>query len=221
MTGDTPTAAGSSPVGAMGVDERFPEVPPEIREAALLAPDHWLGMVDPAWQGEGPPPTWAVVGEWRSGLSGGIEEWRENEAYRPSPEALGWPAPTDEVDEAVQLASTGYGDGEEVPRLLAGAEVGVLLGPDARPLAASTPDGSAVIPVFTSTTHLQGMGMLASEVRRVADLLDELPDGHRLYLNPTGPVSMVVETDALRAAMAAAAQETAGEGQPATAIPTP
>jgi hypothetical protein len=201
--GDGPTTDGRRPGDVPEAGGTFPDVPPDILEAARLAPDHWLGLVDPAWQGEGPPPVWAVVGEWRSGLSGDIEEWRQNEAYRPSPEALGWPAPTDHVDEAVQLASTGYGPGDDVPLRLAGSEVAVLLGPDNRPVAASTPAGDAVIPVFTSSTHLEGVGMLASDVRAVADLVDELPEGHRLYLNPTGPVSMIVETDALRFAIAA------------------
>ncbi len=48
-------------------------------------------------------------------MNGEIEEWRANEDYRPSPTALGWPEPTDDVDEAVQRASTGYGPVDEVP----------------------------------------------------------------------------------------------------------
>ncbi|MFF2131175.1 type VII secretion system-associated protein [Streptomyces olivochromogenes] len=120
-------------------------------------------MVDPAWRGEGPPPVWSLVGEWRSGTGGEIEEWRANEEYRPSPAALGRPEPTDEVDEAVQRASTGYGPVEDVPRLLAAAEVGVLLGPTGGPLAARTPDGHPVIPVFTSADHLRPAELLASE----------------------------------------------------------
>ncbi|WP_443063285.1 hypothetical protein [Streptomyces sp. NBC_00445] len=69
--------------GAESASDTAPPVPPEIKEAARLAPDHWLGMVDPAWSGKGEPPDWAVVGQWRSGLDGEIEEWRANEEYRP------------------------------------------------------------------------------------------------------------------------------------------
>ncbi|MGW1758791.1 type VII secretion system-associated protein [Streptomyces mirabilis] len=185
----------------------LPEAPADVQEAARLAPDHWLGMVDPAWRGEGPPPVWALVGEWRSGTNGEIEEWRANEEYRPSPTALGWPEPTDEVDEAVQRASTGYGPVEDVPRLLAAAEVGVLLGPTGGPLAARTPDGHPVIPVFTSADHLRPAGLLASETVPVAELVGRLPEGHRLYVNPTGAVSMLIETDALLDALAATAPE--------------
>ncbi|MGW3564034.1 type VII secretion system-associated protein [Streptomyces sp. NPDC000941] len=195
------TAAGTSTAEAGAAADAAPPVPEEIKEAARLAPDHWLGMVDPAWSGEGEPPNWAVVGQWRSGLDGEIEEWRANEEYRPSPQALGWPAPTDPVDEAVQLAATGYGPGEAVPRLLVGAEVAVLLGPGGGPLSATSPDGASVVPVFTSPTYLHAAGRFGYELMPVIQVADRIPEGHVLYLNPSGPVSMTVETGALRQAV--------------------
>ncbi|MFC9946925.1 type VII secretion system-associated protein [Streptomyces pratensis] len=204
------TAAGESVPGA--ADDTLPPVPEDIREAARLAPDHWLGMVDPAWSGEGEPPDWAVVGRWRSGLGGEIEEWQANEEYRPSPQALGWPAPTDPVDEAVQLAATGYGPGDAVPRALAVTEVAVLLGPGGVPLSATSPDGAAVVPVFTSPTYLQAAGRFGYELTPVDEVVDRIPEGHVLYLNPSGPVGMTVETDALRQAVEAAAGREAETG---------
>ncbi|MFJ9110875.1 type VII secretion system-associated protein [Streptomyces sp. NPDC102283] len=198
------TAAGPTATG----DDAAPPVPEEIREAARLAPDHWLGMVDPAWAGEGDPPEWAVVGRWRSGLDGDIEEWQPNEAYRPSPQALGWPAPTDPVDEAVQLSATGYGPGEAVPRALATAEVAVLLAPGGVPLSAVSPDGTAVVPVFSSPVHLHAAGRFGYELAPVTEVMERLPEGHLLYVNPSGPVGMTVETDALRRAVDEAAGAT-------------
>ncbi|MFJ5227497.1 type VII secretion system-associated protein [Streptomyces sp. NPDC088400] len=206
------TAAGAPTAEAGPADDTAPPVPAEIEEAARLAPDHWLGMVDPAWSGEGEPPNWAVVGQWRSGLDGEIEEWRPNEEYRPSPQALGWPAPTDPVDEAVQLAATGYGPGEAVPRTLAVAEVAVLLGPGGVPLSATSPDGASVVPVFTSPTYLHAAGRFGYELTPVPQVVDRIPEGHVLYLNPSGPVGMTVESDALRQAVEAAARE-AGDGE--------
>ncbi|GAA4949479.1 hypothetical protein GCM10023238_14770 [Streptomyces heliomycini] len=73
----------------------MPTPPDDIVEAARLAPEHWISMIDPGWDGEGVPPDRVVVGRWRTGTTGEIEEWEDNEAYRPSPEALGWPEPTD------------------------------------------------------------------------------------------------------------------------------
>lgn len=210
------TAAGASGPGSGAAADTAPPVPDEIKEAALLAPDHWLGMVDAAWSGEGEPPNWALVGQWRSGLDGEIEEWRPNEEYRPSPQALGWPAPTDPVDEAVQLAATGYGPGEAVSRALAVSEVAVLLGPGGGPLSATSPDGAAVVPVFTSPTYLHAAGRFGYELKPVSEVVDRIPEGHVLYLNPSGPVGMTVEADALRRAVEAAARtvEGAEPGEP-------
>ncbi|MFJ4896072.1 type VII secretion system-associated protein [Streptomyces sp. NPDC088788] len=204
---DSTIAAEASGAG----DIAGPPIPEEIREAARLAPDHWFGMLDPAWSGEGAPPDWAVVGRWRSGLDGDIEEWQANEAYRPSPQALGWPAATDPVDEAVQLSATGYGPGEAVPRALAAAEVAVLLGPGGVPLSATSPDGTAVVPVFTSPVHLQAVGLFGYELAPVREVMQRIPDDHVLYLNPSGPVCMTVESDALRRAVEAGVQERDGE----------
>jgi len=182
--------------------EEMPEPPPEVIEAARTAPDHWLAMVDLTWQGEGPPPLWALIGQWRSGPTGEIEEWRDNPEYRPSPQMLDWSEPTDAVDGALQLAATGYGPGQDVSEALARAEVSVLVTATGSPLAAASPEGTPVIPVYTSQSYLESVGRLLYDRRPVADLVEQLPPGHALYLNPTGPVSMLVDTEELRAALA-------------------
>nr|WP_244883717.1 type VII secretion system-associated protein [Streptomyces zhihengii] len=174
-----------------------PEPPADTVEAARLAPESWIGMVDPAWKGSGAPPEWAVVGWWRSGSSGKVEEWQENRAYKASPQALGFPEPTDPVDAAVQLASTGYGPAEDVHRRLAAAEVAVLIEFDGAPVLGTAPNNSPVLPVYTSPKHVEAAGRLQFDVRPVTDLVQQLPLGHQLYINPTGPVSMLVETEAL------------------------
>jgi hypothetical protein len=193
------TGGDGAPGAAQRPDLGDIPVPDEIREAGRLAPDHWLGMVDPTWSGEGEPPEWAIVGRWRSDEDGEIAEWRDNPDYQPSPRALNWPEPEDDVDRAVQLAATGYGPGEAVPRALLDHEVAVLTGPSGGPLAAATPDGTPVVPVFTSPVYLHTCGRFGYELRRVDEsLLEEVPDGHLLYVNPSGPVSMTVEPTAVR-----------------------
>jgi hypothetical protein len=188
-----------------GSGENMPPVPDAIREAARLAPDHWLGMVDPAWSSEDTdaPPSWAMVGQWRSSPDGEIVEWRGNEEYRPSPSALGWPEPADEVDAAVQLAVTGYGPGEAVAEALAALpEAAVFVTPEGEPLPATAPDGTTrVVPVFTSPAYLHTAGRLAYALMSVRDLIDRIPAGHVVYLNPSAPVSMTVSTDLLREAL--------------------
>ncbi|GGS53472.1 type VII secretion system-associated protein [Streptomyces griseoviridis] len=210
-------AGGEPPAGPP--DEDGPPVPDEIREAGRLAPDHWLGMVDPTWTGDGEPPEWATVGRWRSGLDGEIEEWQDNPEYRPSPRALGWPEPEDEVDAAVQLAATGYGPGEAVAQALTGREVAVLTGPAGTPVTATTPEGEPVVPLFTSPVFLHTAGRFAFELVRVDDLLPQLPEGHALYLNPSGPVSMALDPQALREAAGAAGAGEAAAPAGADGVP--
>jgi hypothetical protein len=111
----------------------------------------------------------------------------------------------------MQLAATGYGPVEDVPRALAVARVAALTAVGGRPLAATTRDGDPVIPVFTADDYLDSAGQLGAEVMLVSDLVNELPDGHRLYVNPTGPVSMVVETEMLEKAIAEANAQSAPE----------
>ncbi|MFI1401039.1 type VII secretion system-associated protein [Streptomyces sp. NPDC020681] len=181
-----------------GVFRPPPPVPPaDMQEAARHAPDHWIGMIDPAWKEDGVPPEWATVGWWRSGSTGKIEGWRENKEYRPSPQAIGWPEPTDPVDAAVQLASTGYGTVEDVTRSLAAAEVGFLVHSDGTPVCGAAPDHTPVLPIYTAPTHIEAVGRLLFEVGTVAEVVDQLPLGHKLYVNPSGPVSMVVEIEPL------------------------
>lgn len=209
---DKASGAGAARAGAAtdpgrapdGGDIGGPPIPDEIREAGRLAPDHWLGMVDPTWSGDGEPPEWAVVGRWRSGLDGEIEEWQDNPDYKPSPTALGWPEPLDEVDKAVQLAATGYGPGEDVTQALIGREVAIWTKSAGGPLEATTPDGTSVVPLFTSPPYLHAAGRLAFELVNVNDLVGQVPDRHALYLNPSAPVSMTLELDVLRDAISAA-----------------
>lgn len=192
---------------AEGIEDEMPEAPDHIRQAARQAPDHWLGLVDPTWSGEGAPPAWAVVGQWRSGLDGEIVEWQDNEEYQPSPRAMGWPDPSDPVDAAVQLAATGYGPAEAVTHALASAEVAVFVVPGGGLLSAVAPDDETpIIPVFTSPDQLQAAGRLSFKPVKVPELLDHLPEGHLIYLNAAGPVSMTVESGVLREAVETAAE---------------
>ncbi len=194
---DDPESAAQA--DARGFDTAdFLDVPRHIRQAARETPDSYLPVVDPAWAGEGEPPEWAVVGVWQSGPDGEVVRWHENPDHRPSPELLGWSAPTDDVDEAVQLASSGYGSDEQVVHSLALAEVAVLLTPDGRPAALRTEDGQAVVPVYTSGTHLRAAGPLAGMVVAVPELVDLLPAEHWIHLNPTAEVSMTLDPDLIR-----------------------
>lgn len=204
MTDQAPAASSADARPAL-------EVPAEIREAARTAPDHWFGMVDPAWRGDSTPPDWAVVGRYRSDSDGEVVEWQYNDDYRPSPRANGWPDPSDAVDDAIQLAATGYGSEHDVHRLLADAEVLVLLAPGGGPAQMCRPDGAPVVPVFTSEAQLRAGGRYASRTVLVQDLVRDLAEGTQLYVNPAGAVSMSFAPEVLEPAAEEAAAEPTDE----------
>ncbi|MEU5344735.1 type VII secretion system-associated protein [Streptomyces sp. NPDC020766] len=211
----------------------LPEPPPEVVEAARHLSGQWVSVPDPAWSGEGEgegagedegdrenggaPPEWAIPGRWRVGPTGRIVGWEDNEAYRPSPEALGWPVPTDPVESAIQLAVTGYGPAVDVLRTLAAAEVAVFTAPDGGWAAVRSADGEPVIPVFTSPLYSRAVGNYAARLVPVPELVEELPAGYSLYVNPSGPAGMIMDTEALVGEIVAQAR---GEERPATAAVT-
>lgn len=198
----TPHATGTAPSGP----DAWPEPPEEIVRAARTAPDHWFSAIDPGWHGEGLPPDFAVVGRWRSGTDGTIVEWQDNDIYRPSPETLGWPEPTDAADAALQLAVTGYGPAEDVAHALATAEVAVLTLSDGTPVTATASDGTPVVPAFTSAVHLNAVGGFAFSRHTTPDLLRQLPPDHRLYVNPSSSAGAVLDPGALAETMALRAE---------------
>ncbi|MEU5717325.1 type VII secretion system-associated protein [Streptomyces sp. NPDC020403] len=207
----TPVMPPATDDDAAGNTAGLPEPPPEVVDAARGLPGRWLSVPDAAWKGAGTPPDWAIPGRWRTDSTGTIVAWEDNEGYRPSPEALGWPRATDPVESAIQRAVTGYGPAGEVLRTLAAAQVAVLLGPDGEPAALRTAQGEPVVPVFTSPAYHRVVGTFAARLVPVADVVEGLPEGHSLYVNPTGPAGMVMETEAL--AEEIAAQER-GENRP-------
>lgn len=175
------------------------DVPEDLRLAAREAPDHLLGVVDPAWRGEGTPPAWAVLGQWRTDADGEITGWLPNPDYLPSPAQRGWPEPTDPVDDALQRASTGYGSAEDLLAALARATVSVALAEDGQAVAVRTPDGQTLVPVFSAEEHRVRAEAPPGRAVPVAGLVLGLE--HDLLINPGGPVTMVISTAAIRRAL--------------------
>ncbi|MFJ7078542.1 type VII secretion system-associated protein [Streptomyces sp. NPDC098781] len=198
--------------------EVIPAPPPELLAVARQSPDHWFYMPDPNWMGDGPPPEWALIGRWRTDGAGRIVEWEENEGYRPSPEALGWPEPTDPVDAAVQGAATGYGPQEDVLRSLAAVDrIAVLVQVNGDLLVTTNEDGT-MVPFFTLAPHLDGIEpeeLPAHEIMSVHELLLHIPEEAErvLYLSPSAPVSMALEVKSLVDALGDAGAESTPEDQ--------
>ncbi|MGW6290850.1 type VII secretion system-associated protein [Streptomyces sp. NPDC055107] len=173
-------------------------VPEAVKDAARRAPGHWIGIVDPEWTSARTPPEWAVLGEWQSDGSGNVGEYRANPAYRPSARVLGWPEPTDPVDEAAQRAATGYGTVDEALAALAEADVAVVRGPDGGPLMAAGRDGAPVVLLFTSTAHAFMSGTLHHDTLPATELARSVAaTGALLSVNSGAAAPLLVPADSL------------------------
>lgn len=207
----------AQPRGAADEAAAVPAPPDDVREAARHAPDHWFGMLDPAWRArheeeDEAPPVWAVLGQWRSDSRGEIVEWQDNTAYRPSPAMMGWPRPTDPVDAAAQLAATGYGPHEDVAVAVVQARLAVLTAPHGGPVLACAPDGTPVVPVFSQAAHLHAAGALAHQLLPAEEVFAWVPDGYELCVNPAGPAPARLSVADLENAVAALTARATGRG---------
>ncbi|MEU2773561.1 type VII secretion system-associated protein [Streptomyces sp. NPDC007162] len=189
------------PSGALRGEPGFRTPPDDFVAAARSAPNHWLSVIDRHWRGadDEAPPSWAVLGRWRSDEHGEIVEWDKNSEYRPSPDALGWARPSSPADAAVQLVATGYGPEESIVAAVAEAEVAVCVGDGGRPVVTEVPDGTVVVPVFSAAPGLQEDRLPAHRVMPVPELLDLLPQGcDVLFLSSSAPVAQILAASALR-----------------------
>ncbi|MER6031076.1 type VII secretion system-associated protein [Streptomyces sp. NPDC001851] len=188
------------------------EVPPvtdELRAAARRMAGGYLYAIDPAFDPQGEVPGYGIRGAFTVGADGEITGYETNEHYRPSPLALNFPTPTDPLDEAAQLALTGYGPQSAVERALRSITVAV-----AKVTTSATADPETA--VFSSPSHLPD-GITATRVSGV-QLLASLPVGSTIHINPASPVPYRFTRTAGRA-------EEAGEPEPPrtseAAAPTP
>jgi hypothetical protein len=93
-----------------------PPVTAEMRQTAKSRPDGWIEVLDPIHaESDSPGRPAGVVGRYPVDQAGEVTgDFQFNPAYRPSPLALGWPAPRSEVEAAMQMAHTGLLDKDEV-----------------------------------------------------------------------------------------------------------
>jgi hypothetical protein len=163
-----------------------PAMTPQLREWARQTPGGWIYAVDPAFEDARAVPGWAVAGAYRVDERGDIEdELVPNPNYRPSPAALGFPTPANEVEAAMQRAVTGHGDDTAVRTALLAATVFVPDTPEqGRSADAAAELGQPVVHAFTSERYLPGPEMHRHWQRLPVRELAEALDGRYLLLNP-------------------------------------
>jgi hypothetical protein len=160
-----------------------------VRAQARRRPGGWVYAVDPAFDPDGSVPPYAIVGAWKVDDRGELTgEFEPNDTYRPTPLALGLPAPTDPVDRAVQLAATGHGSEDELVDAVLAADLWVRAGPG---------DGGDVV-AFTAEAHLPDLTGADRWTQLPGDeVARSVPAGGHLALNPGGPASVRIPAASL------------------------
>jgi hypothetical protein len=169
------------------------DITPEMRASAKSNPNTWLYVIDPVFEAEADVPPWGVVGAFPVDAGGQIEDdFRANERYRPSPQALKMPAPASPLDELLQLIRTGHRKVDELGSAVRDAtlllyatapqDYDVIGFPDA--------EGRVFVPVCTAEEHVPahwpGWRLVTGAT------LGPLLGGHPLLVNPVGPISAIV-----------------------------
>ncbi|HEX5406504.1 MAG TPA: type VII secretion system-associated protein [Pseudonocardiaceae bacterium] len=179
-----------------------PEVTDDMRASARANPNTWLYVLDPAFVGAADVPQWAIVGAYPVNADGQIEDrFAPNDTYRPSPTALGWPAPLTELEKLIQLAKAGHRPVTDLPAAVLDATLLVFDPGDGTwqgtPLIA-LPDGQTgrlVVPACTSPEHVPSDWLAWRAMR--GDEIVPLLRGYPLAINPDGPVSAILPAELL------------------------
>lgn len=191
-------------------DRDRPLVPPDSPDALEYArqnPGSWLYEIDPFFDADGDIPPYGIVGAWRIDDEGKItDSFKENPRYRPSPQVLGFPEPTDRLDVAVQLVVAGYGPDDQAVVQLLSSNVLVATSPegDSDSLWVHEIDGIKGIFVFTSQEQLPNEPLFEGGGWRTAtgrELASSAPDDIDVLININSPARWKVETQRLRASL--------------------
>ncbi|MFI6539379.1 type VII secretion system-associated protein [Nonomuraea sp. NPDC050547] len=178
-----------------------PPITDELRRQARQSPGTWMYAIDPFFDPGGEVPPYGIIGAWQVDARGEITgEFQHNGGYRPSPVALGHPEPTDPLDRALQLASTGYATGGDVVPLLLAAEVIVAAGPGGGVPVFDTGEGRAAF-AYTAQDHLPRSlpdGAMDWQRLRGGDLVALLPADVGVVVNPEGPAGVLLGPAELR-----------------------
>lgn len=179
-----------------------PPVTDEMRASARANPNSWLYVLDPAFVDADDVPQWAIVGAYPVNSYGEIEDrFAPNDTYRPSPQALGWPAPLTPLERIIQLAKAGHLPVADLPGAVLDATL-LVYDPgdgtwDGTQLIV-LPDGQSArltVPACTSVEHLPD-DWPAGRAMRGSDIVPLLR-GYPLAINPDGPVSAILPAELL------------------------
>lgn len=175
--------------------EAEPEITAEMRANARANPNSWLYVIDEAFDPDGRVPPWAVVGAYPVNAAGDIvEDFHPNDRYRPSPKALGFPEPGDDLERMLQLVRTRHRPKEDLPGAVLDATLYIYaLAPNQRTaMGFHDAQGRVRVPAYTSK-DLAPRDWTHARPIAGRDLY-ELLGGHSIVINPHDVVLTAVVT---------------------------
>ncbi|MEU3272419.1 type VII secretion system-associated protein [Saccharomonospora sp. NPDC006951] len=181
---------------------RKPRITREMRANARANPNSWLYVIDEAFDPSGRVPSWAVVGAYPVNGNGEVvEDFHPNDRYRPSPKALGFPEPANELERTLQLVRTKHRPAEDLPAVVLGATLFVYaMSPVQRTVIGfHNSDGRVLVPAYTAKSLVPAEWPHARAVlgKDIVGLLA----GHALTINPHDFVTAVIPADHLERAL--------------------
>ncbi|SIR99535.1 type VII secretion system-associated protein [Micromonospora avicenniae] len=166
---------------------------------------NWMLLMDVDWspppevddQAGALPPVGSIVGGWLVNDDGTVGAFEPNPLYLPgSPDS-----PTGPVDAAAKLVVAGRAEPDLVLLAMRDSFTEVAVDDEDRVIVAPAPDGAPCVLVATGAADQ--LRVQAPGWRQVnsAELVELLPEGVDVLLNPGGPASMRLFADALREAV--------------------
>jgi hypothetical protein len=161
----------------------------------------WAVLLDPGWQpasaGE-TPPIEALVGGWPLDKDGNPGRFQPNPEYIPADES----SPTDPADAVMHLIVEGKADVVALVDTLRESIVEVAVDEEGYPLVGPAPDDVPCVAVITSEPHRERVGAEHWVKVTIEELLEGLPPGTDVLLNPAGPASTRLIAQVLRDSIA-------------------
>lgn len=180
----------------------MPPVTETMREQARSQPNNWLYCIDPFFAeaertGQGVPP-FGIIGAYQVDRAGEImPEFQPNPNYQPSPMALGLTEPTNPVEQALQLAATGYGSETQLRAALLAGRVFTAREPYGVPIV-DEGQGRHSVRAYTSERYVPEQPVNPEHWQQVGvPTLLPLLRGRFLSLNPDTELAVMVPGDAL------------------------
>jgi hypothetical protein len=178
----------------------------EPTSLGAIRQDNWFVLLDPAWQPANPQtqaPPEAIVGGWMLDEDGKAGPFQPNPDYVPGDEST----PTDPTDAVLRLIAAGQDVRDQLVPTVRDAVLEIAVDDHDQPIVSPAPDGVPCVLVVTASAHKARVDAQNWWPVVGAMLPEIVPDGVDILLNPGGPASFRLSTEALRAGAEASGKD--------------